>query len=96
MNNTSNGIPSLTSALVAMLGLLAAMHPKWAILVALSQHVPELREILPYLLTTIGALGASIAHPPAWLRDPIVDAWHTLKSLARFGDGEVPPAGPTP
>lgn len=85
--NNSNGIPSLVSAIVAMIGLIAATHPRWTLMATLSQHAPELRDALPYVLTLVGSLGAAISHPPQWLRDPVVSAWQRVRGL-------VPKAGP--
>jgi len=85
MNNDSPGYASLTSAIVAMLGLIAGLHPAWTYVTLLNAHVPQLQEALPYILTALGSLGAAISHPPAWLRNRVCAAWATLRSLARWG-----------
>lgn len=81
----SKGYASLTSAVIAMLGLVAALHPSWTLIQTLHAHVPELQQALPYVLTALGSLGAAVSHPPAWLRARVCRAWATLRSLATWG-----------
>lgn len=79
--STSSGIPSLVSSAVALLSLLAGLHPTWAVVGALSQHSAELTQILATVFGAVGVIGAAIAHPPAWLRTPIVSAWQRLRGV---------------
>lgn len=73
--NSTTGTGAVVSAITSAIALIAALHPKWSWLVTLSQHAPELTNILPYVLGPIGVIGAAISHPPTWIREP----WDGLK-----------------
>lgn len=66
------GLPSVASALVAVLGMAAALYPRSTVLAALYAQAPALREALPVVLSVAGSVMAAVSHPPEWLRRPIV------------------------
>lgn len=86
----SKGYGAITSAIVSVVGLLAALHPSWARVVTLAAHTTELSNVVPVALTALGTLGAALSHPPAWLRAP----WDRLKAAitAWFAPRVFPPA----
>ena len=58
------GARALLGAAIAMLGALATVHPTNALLVALSEVVPQLAATLPPVITACGALLAAMSEPP--------------------------------
>lgn len=76
------GLPSVASAIVAIVGMAAALYPRSAVLATLYAQAPALREALPVVLSVIGSVMAAVSHPPEWLRRPIVGA-------LRYARGQV-------
>ena len=58
------GAQALLGAAIAMVGALATVHPTNALLVALSEVVPQLAVTLPPVITACGALLAAMSEPP--------------------------------
>lgn len=58
------GARALLGAAIAMLGALATVQPTNAVLVALSEAVPQLAVALPPVITACGALLAALSEPP--------------------------------
>lgn len=88
MNDSSKGTGVITSAIVSMIGILAALHPDWTRVVALAAHTTDLSNVVPVVLTALGTFGAALSHPPAWLRAP----WDRLK--AKIGATVAPKGAP--
>lgn len=86
--NDSKGYGAITSAIVSLVGLLAALHPNWAHVVALAAHASDLSNVVPVALGALGTIGAALSHPPAWLRAP----WDRLK--ARISAKVTPKVSP--
>ena len=59
---------ALFGAAMAIVGALAAVHPANALLVALSEVVPQLAVTLPPVITACGALLAAMSEPPTMTR----------------------------
>ena len=55
---------ALFGAALAIVGALASVHPANALLVALSEVVPQLAVTLPPVITACGALLAAMSDPP--------------------------------
>ena len=53
---------------IAIMGALATVHPASAVLVALSEAVPQLAAALPPLITACGAILAALSEPPEMSR----------------------------
>ena len=62
------GARALLGAAIAMVGALATVHPTNALLVALSEAVPQLAAALPPVITACGALLAAMSEPPEMRR----------------------------
>ena len=62
------GARALLGAAIAMLGVLATVHPTNTVLVALSEAVPKLAATLPPVITACGALFAAMGDPPEMKR----------------------------
>ena len=60
------GAQALLGAAIAMVGALATVHPTNALLVALSEVVPQLAVTLPPVITACGALLAALLFRAAW------------------------------
>ena len=73
--NSTTGTGSVLSAIGSAVTIVALIKPQWHWLVTLSQHQPELMNVLPYVLGPLSIIGNTISHPPAWLRTP----WDDLK-----------------
>ena len=62
------GARALLGAAIAIVGALATVHPANALLVALSEVVPQLAAALPPVITACGALLAALSDPPKMAR----------------------------
>ena len=62
------GARALLGAAIAMVGALATVHPTNAVLVTLSEVVPQLAAALPPVITACGALLAAMSEPPSMAR----------------------------
>ena len=62
------GRRALLGAAIAMVGALATVHPTSALLVTLSEVVPQLAAALPPVITACGALLAALSEPPKMKR----------------------------
>ena len=62
------GARALLGAAIAMVGALATVHPTNALLVTLSEVVPQLAAALPPVITACGALLAALSEPPTMRR----------------------------
>jgi hypothetical protein len=62
------GARALLGAVIAIVGALATVHPTSAVLVALSEAVPQLAAVLPPVITACGALLAALSDPPEMAR----------------------------
>ena len=58
----------MLGAAIAIVGALATVHPTSAVLVALSNAVPQLAAALPPLITACGAILAALSEPPEMAR----------------------------
>lgn len=58
------GAKALLGAAIAIVGALATVHPTSAVLVALSEAVPQLAVTLPPVITAFGAILAALSDPP--------------------------------
>jgi hypothetical protein len=58
------GAQALLGAAIAIVGALATVHPTSAVLVALSDAVPQLAAVLPTVVTAFGAILAAFSDPP--------------------------------
>jgi hypothetical protein len=58
------GLKALLGAAIAIVGALATVHPTSAVLVALSEAVPQLAVALPPVITACGAILAAFSDPP--------------------------------
>ncbi|MCL4212721.1 MAG: hypothetical protein KJZ74_02290 [Gemmatimonadales bacterium] len=62
------GARALLGAAIAIVGALATVHPANALLVAISEVVPQLAAALPPVITACGALLAALSDPPKMAR----------------------------
>ena len=62
------GAQALLGAAIAIVGALATVHPTSAVLVALSEAVPQLAAVLPTVVTACGAILAAFSDPPEVVR----------------------------
>jgi len=81
--DSTKGYGSIISAVVTLIGLTAAKWPHLANVVFLSQHTPEVTQLLGFAIAGLGWLGTNISHPPAWLRGPWDDVRFFVASFFR-------------
>lgn len=63
------GKTTVIGAVVTILGVVAIVKPKYVPVVgALRAVAPQLQEAIGVILTGVGTIITSIAHPPKWLR----------------------------